>query len=211
MLDKKARYEGYAALKKKFAEALSTELGAEKYLANEKLIKAEFEERKATVVRTLVLDKGKRIDGRDTKTVRPIMCEAGLLPRVHGSALFQRGETQAIVTTTLGTSTDEQKIDGLMGETWKRFYLHYNFPFSTGETKPMRGPGRREIGHGALAERALVRMIPAPDKFPTPSASSARRWSRTAPRRWRRSAAAASRSWTPASRSRARWLASPWA
>ncbi len=167
VLDKKARYEGYATLKKKFAEALSAELGAEKYLANEKLIKAEFEERKATVVRTLVLEKGKRIDGRDTKTVRPIMCEAGLLPRVHGSALFQRGETQAIVTTTLGTSTDEQKIDGLMGETWKRFYLHYNFPpFSTGETKPMRGPGRREIGHGALAERALVRMIPAPDKFP---------------------------------------------
>jgi polyribonucleotide nucleotidyltransferase len=167
VLDKKARYEGYATLKKKFAETFSAELGAEKYLANEKLIKAEFEDRKATVVRTLVLEKGKRIDGRDTKTVRPIMCEAGLLPRVHGSALFQRGETQAIVTTTLGTSTDEQKIDGLMGETWKRFYLHYNFPpFSTGETKPMRGPGRREIGHGALAERALVRMIPPPDKFP---------------------------------------------
>jgi polyribonucleotide nucleotidyltransferase len=86
---------------------------------------------------------------------------------VHGSALFQRGETQAIVTTTLGTSTDEQKIDGLMGETWKRFMLHYNFPpFSVGETKPMRGPGRREIGHGALAERALVRMIPPAGQFP---------------------------------------------
>ncbi len=95
------------------------------------------------------------------------MTEAGLLPRVHGSALFQRGETQAIVTTTLGTSTDEQKIDGLNGESWKRFYLHYNFPpFSTGETKPMRGPGRREIGHGALAERALSRMIPPSDQFP---------------------------------------------
>jgi polyribonucleotide nucleotidyltransferase len=114
-----------------------------------------------------VLDEGKRIDGRDGRTIRPIVCEAGLLPRVHGSALFQRGETQAIVTTTLGTSTDEQKIDGLMGETWKRFYLHYNFPpFSTGETKPLRGPGRREIGHGALAERALLRMIPAPEQFP---------------------------------------------
>jgi polyribonucleotide nucleotidyltransferase len=167
VLDKKARYDGYSVLKKKMGEALLAELGAEKYLAAEKLIKAEFEERKAYVVRTMVLEEGKRIDGRDGRTVRPIMSEAGLLPRVHGSALFQRGETQAIVTTTLGTSTDEQKIDGLMGETWKRFYLHYNFPpFSTGETKPMRGPGRREIGHGALAERALSRMIPPPDQFP---------------------------------------------
>ena len=119
------------------------------------------------MVRDMVLTQGKRIDGRDTKTIRPIMTEAGLLPRVHGSALFQRGETQSIVATTLGTSSDEQKIDGLNGETWKRFYLHYNFaPFSTGETKPMRGPGRREIGHGALAERALIRMIPPADKFP---------------------------------------------
>src|SRR3984957_15551450 len=165
--DKKARYEGYWVLKKKLAETLSAELGAEKYLPAEKLIKAEFEERKAHVVRSYVLEEGRRIDGRDTRTIRPIMCEAGLLPRVHGSALFQRGETQAIVTTTLGTSSDEQKIYGMMGETWKRFYLHYNFPpFSTGETKPMRGPGRREIGHGALAERALSRMIPPPDQFP---------------------------------------------
>ncbi len=165
--DKKARYEGYKGLKKKLSETLLAELGAAEYLPLEKLCAAEFEERKAHVVRSYVLEEGLRIDGRDTKTVRPIMCEAGLLPRVHGSALFQRGETQAIVTTTLGTSSDEQKIDGLMGETWKRFYLHYNFPpFSTGETKPMRGPGRREIGHGALAERALLRMIPAPDQFP---------------------------------------------
>jgi polyribonucleotide nucleotidyltransferase len=165
--DKKARYEGYKGLKKKIQETLLGELGAEKYLPVEKLLGAEFEERKAHVVRTYVLESGRRIDGRDTRTVRPIMCEAGLLPRVHGSALFQRGETQAIVTTTLGTSSDEQKIDGLMGETWKRFYLHYNFPpFSTGETKPMRGPGRREIGHGALAERALLRMIPPADQFP---------------------------------------------
>ena len=142
--DKKARYDGYKGLKKKLQETLLAELGAEKYLPVEKLLGAEFEERKAHVVRSYVLDEGRRIDGRDTKTIRPIMCEAGLLPRVHGSALFQRGETQAIVTTTLGTSSDEQKIDGLMGETWKRFYLHYNFPpFSTGETKPMRGPGRR--------------------------------------------------------------------
>jgi polyribonucleotide nucleotidyltransferase len=95
------------------------------------------------------------------------MTEVGLLPRTHGSALFQRGETQAVVVATLGTSADEQKIDGLNGEKWKRFMLHYNFPpFSTGETKPMRGPGRREIGHGALAERALVRMMPDQENFP---------------------------------------------
>ena len=165
--NKKARYEGYSALKAQLTETLKGELGDEKFLSVAGLVKAEFEERKAHVVRTFVVQEGKRIDGRDTRTVRPIMTEAGLLPRVHGSALFQRGETQAIVTTTLGTSSDEQKIDGLMGETWKRFYLHYNFPsFSTGETKPMRGPGRREIGHGALAERALVRMMPPKESFP---------------------------------------------
>ena len=165
--DKKARYEGYGALKKKLGERLLAELGAEKYVVNEKLIKAEFEERKAHVVRSYVLEEGKRIDGRDMRSVRPIVCEVGLLPRVHGSALFQRGETQAVVTTTLGTSTDEQKIDSLMGESWKRFYLHYNFPpFSTGEIKPLRGPGRREIGHGALAERALARMMPPQEQFP---------------------------------------------
>src|SRR4051812_6259747 len=165
--DKKARYEGYSTLKKKLAETVLAEVGPEKWVAYEKLVKAEFEERKAHIVREFVLKDGKRIDGRDTKTVRPIMCEVGLLPRVHGSALFQRGETQAIVATTLGTSSDEQKIDALTGERWKRFLLHYNFPsFSTGETKPMRGPGRREIGHGALAERALLRLIPESDKFP---------------------------------------------
>jgi polyribonucleotide nucleotidyltransferase len=101
------------------------------------------------------------------KTIRPIVCEVGIFPRTHGSALFQRGETQAAVTTTLGTSSDEQKIDALTGERWKRFMLHYNFPpYSTGETKPLRGPGRREIGHGALAERAVARMIPDEDRFP---------------------------------------------
>ena len=167
VLDKKARYDGYSTMKKKLGETLLAEFGPEKWLEVEKLVKEEFEERKAHIVRELVLTEGKRIDGRDTKTVRPIMCEVGLLPRVHGSALFQRGETQAIVATTLGTSSDEQKIDALTGERWKRFLLHYNFPsFSTGETKPMRGPGRREIGHGALAERALLRMIPESDKFP---------------------------------------------
>jgi polyribonucleotide nucleotidyltransferase len=165
--DKKARYDGYSGLKKKLTETLVAEVGAEKWPEYAGLVKEEFEERKAHVVREFVLSEGKRIDGRDTRTIRPIMCEVGLLPRVHGSALFQRGETQALVATTLGTSSDEQKIDALTGERWKRFLLHYNFPsFSTGETKPMRGPGRREIGHGALAERALLRLIPESDKFP---------------------------------------------
>jgi polyribonucleotide nucleotidyltransferase len=164
---KHARYDAYAAVKKNVIETLTAELGAEAFLAVEKLVKEEIEERKAVVVRNMVLDTGKRIDGRATADIRPISCEVGLLARTHGSALFQRGETQSIVTATLGTSGDEQKIDALTGESWKQFMLHYNFPpFSTGETKPMRGPGRREIGHGALAERALVRMIPSHDKFP---------------------------------------------
>ena len=165
--EKKARYDSYSAIKKQLVAKLTEELGAETFTASEKLIKEEFENRKAVVVRTMVLDEGKRIDGRDTRTIRPVSCEVGLLPRVHGSALFQRGETQAIVTATLGTSTDEQKIDALTGESWKRFMLHYNFPpFSTGETKPLRGPGRREVGHGALAERAVSRMIPGHEEFP---------------------------------------------
>jgi polyribonucleotide nucleotidyltransferase len=165
--EKHARYDAYAALKKKLVETFTAELGPEKFETLAKLVKEEFEERKAHVVRSMVLDSGRRIDGRDTRTIRPISCEVGLLPRVHGSGLFQRGETQAIVTTTLGTATDEQKIDALIGESWKRFMLHYNFPpFSTGETKPLRGPGRREIGHGALAERALRRMIPPHESFP---------------------------------------------
>jgi polyribonucleotide nucleotidyltransferase len=165
--EKKARYDGYKATKTKVVEALTAQLGADGFAKVEKLVKEEFEERKYHVVRNYVLSERKRIDGRDMKTIRPIVCEVGIFPRVHGSSLFQRGETQAAVTTTLGTSSDEQKIDALTGERWKRFMLHYNFPpYSTGETKPLRGPGRREIGHGALAERAIARMIPDEERFP---------------------------------------------
>jgi len=165
--EKKARYDAYKASKAKAVEAITAQLGAEGFAKVEKLVKNEFEERKYHVVREYVLGERKRIDGRDMKTIRPIVCEVGIFPRTHGSALFQRGETQAAVAATLGTSSDEQKIDALTGERWKRFMLHYNFPpYSTGETKPLRGPGRREIGHGALAERALVRMLPEPEKFP---------------------------------------------
>ncbi|GFE58929.1 polyribonucleotide nucleotidyltransferase [Geobacter sp. AOG1] len=119
------------------------------------------------LVREHIIKDGERIDGRDTKTIRPITTEASLLPRAHGSALFTRGETQALVAATLGTSSDEQRIDSLYGESKKRFLLHYNFPpFSVGETSFRLGPGRREIGHGALAERALARVLPKHDDFP---------------------------------------------
>jgi polyribonucleotide nucleotidyltransferase len=119
------------------------------------------------LVREHILKDGERIDGRDTRTIRPISTEVGLLPRAHGSALFTRGETQALVAATLGTSIDEQRMDSLYGESRKRFLLHYNFPpFSVGETSFRLAPGRREIGHGALAERALERVIPRHDDFP---------------------------------------------
>ncbi len=117
-------------------------------------------------VRELILE-GKRPDGRDSKTLRPIHCEVDLLPRVHGSALFQRGETQALVTITLGTGKDEQRVDGLIEEYSKKFMLDYYFPsFSVGEVRPIRGPGRREMGHGALAERSVKPVLPDPDVFP---------------------------------------------
>jgi polyribonucleotide nucleotidyltransferase len=119
------------------------------------------------VVRAQIITERTRLDGRGLADIRPITCEIDVLPRTHGSALFTRGETQALVTTTLGTSSDEQKIDALIGEHYKKFMLHYNFPpFSTGETKFLRSPGRREIGHGALAERAIVPILPDEEAFP---------------------------------------------
>ncbi|HTZ79259.1 MAG TPA: polyribonucleotide nucleotidyltransferase, partial [Stellaceae bacterium] len=119
------------------------------------------------IVRGAILESGKRIDGRDTKTVRPITCEVSVLPRAHGSALFTRGETQAIVVTTLGTGQDEQIIDALEGEYRSHFMLHYNFPpYSTGEAGRMGSPGRREIGHGKLAWRAVHPLLPEKEAFP---------------------------------------------
>ena len=117
-------------------------------------------------VRDLILE-GRRPDGRDYRTLRQISCEVDLLPRVHGSAMFQRGETQALITITLGTGKDEQRVDGLIDEYSKKFMLDYYFPsFSVGEVRPIRGPGRREIGHGALAERSVKPVLPEPDTFP---------------------------------------------
>ena len=132
-------------------------------------ISAELEDIEYRVMRRQVLEKGERVDGRDLDTIRPIVIETGVLPRTHGSALFQRGETQALVSVTLGTADDEQRIDSIdvAGETTKSFMLHYNFPpFSTGEVKMIRGTSRREIGHGALAERALQPLLPHYEDFP---------------------------------------------
>ncbi len=118
------------------------------------------------VVRDLILS-GTRPDGRDRTSLRQIECETDVLPRTHGSAIFQRGETQALITVTLGTSRDEQRVDGLLDEYSKKFMLDYNFPsFSVGECRPIRGPGRREIGHGALAERSVAPVLPDPEEFP---------------------------------------------
>jgi polyribonucleotide nucleotidyltransferase len=156
--------------------ARQTKVGAVKaeakklFEGNEEALAAfgeQFGNLEADVVRNAILDTGKRIDGRDTKTVRPIVAEVGVLPRAHGSSLFTRGETQALVVATLGTGQDEQIIDALEGEYREHFMLHYNFPpYSVGEVRRMGSPGRREIGHGKLAWRALRPMLPSKEKFP---------------------------------------------
>ena len=131
------------------------------------VIKEEIEKIQKKLVRDMILEENKRLDGRNPNEIRPITCEVGLLPRTHGSALFTRGQTQALAVTTLGTKMDEQKMDELEGEFYKSYMLHYNFPpFSVGEVRPIRGPGRREIGHGNLAERAIKNVIPSDTIFP---------------------------------------------
>ena len=133
----------------------------------EATLKGLWEEVMAAAIRGMILDENKRVDGRTCTDIRPIDCRVNVLPRTHGAALFTRGETQALVTCTLGTKGDEQSIEGLFENRGERFYLHYNFPgFSVGEAKLPRGPGRREIGHGALAQRALTPLVPAAEKFP---------------------------------------------
>ncbi len=185
-----AKDENIAARVKALAEsrikgALAISLKKERYTAlgaaeDETLghLLAEFPDRgkeigeaiaslKKKIFRDQVLDTGLRIDGRKTSDIRQITCEVGVLPRTHGSGLFTRGETQGLVTTTLGTKDDEQRIESTTGDFTRRFMLHYNFPpFSTGETKPLRGPSRREIGHGKLAERALAPVLPPATTFP---------------------------------------------
>ncbi|HKM62285.1 MAG TPA: polyribonucleotide nucleotidyltransferase [Acidisphaera sp.] len=158
---KQQRYSRIDAVKATTMETLAAEgQSVEK-------AKGFFKDLEADIVRNAILDTGHRIDGRDTKTVRPIIAEVGVLPRAHGSALFTRGETQALVVTTLGTGQDEQIIDALEGEYREHFMLHYNFPpYSVGEAGRMGSPGRREIGHGKLAWRAIHPLLPSKDVFP---------------------------------------------
>lgn len=166
----KTKAERYAALEvatKEAKEKFTDGVAKDELDARKKDISKVFEDLKYRGARSMILDKKVRIDGRDTLTVRPIACEVGLLPRAHGSGLFTRGETQVLGTVTLGTGQDEQTIDALNGNVTKRFMLHYNFPpYSVGEVGRMGGTGRREIGHGYLAERSLAAILPPVDKFP---------------------------------------------
>ncbi|MGN6145833.1 MAG: polyribonucleotide nucleotidyltransferase [Mesorhizobium sp.] len=164
--DKQHRYAAVDAVKAKVKTAFAPAEGEEAKYTSEQ-IGTVFKELQAKVVRWNILDTSSRIDGRDLKTVRPIVAEVGVLPRTHGSALFTRGETQALVVATLGTGEDEQYIDELTGTRKETFLLHYNFPpYSVGETGRMGSPGRREIGHGKLAWRAVHPMLPVAEQFP---------------------------------------------
>jgi polyribonucleotide nucleotidyltransferase len=162
--EKAERAQALAALSATVKQQLEAEFPDQGRLIGDLLEEAQY-----TSMRQQVLERGERVDGRDTETVRPIECEVGLLPRAHGSALFTRGQTQALVVATLGSVDDEQRIDNIdePRETRKSFMMHYNFPpFSTGEVRPMRGTSRREIGHGALAERAITPLLPPYSEFP---------------------------------------------
>ena len=162
---KQQRYAAVDKVKAKLMAAMFPEGQDPKF--DKQMVGEVFHDLQAKVVRWNILDTGVRIDGRDVKTVRPILSQVGILPRTHGSALFTRGETQALVVATLGTGEDEQYIDSLEGTYKERFLLHYNFPpYSVGETGRMGSPGRREIGHGKLAWRAIRPMLPTPAEFP---------------------------------------------
>jgi polyribonucleotide nucleotidyltransferase len=164
--EKAARSAGVKALKEEAKAVLTAELGAGNFTDTD--LSVTFEDLQYKVYRKTVLERGVRADGRDATSLRPISCEVGVLPRVHGTGLFERGDTQGLVITTLGPTKEAQDMDGLTGgATSKSFILHYNFPpFSVGETGRFGSPGRREVGHGALAERSLVPVLPPEDAFP---------------------------------------------
>ena len=160
--DKETRRDSKKALQNEIIEAL-----AEEFPDNEGDIKTIIHDLDSESMRKMVLSEKKRIDGRNPEDIRDITCDVGFLPRAHGSAVFTRGQTQSLVAVTLGTKIDEQRLDELEGESTKSYMLHYNFPpFCTGEAKPIRGTSRREVGHGALAERALFPVIPTEEGFP---------------------------------------------
>ncbi|MFN0315211.1 MAG: polyribonucleotide nucleotidyltransferase [Burkholderiales bacterium] len=160
---KQARTERVNALRDQVVQAVAKDAAAP---VDENLVKTVFGDLESKIVRGRILSGEPRIDGRDTRTVRPISIRTGVLPRVHGSALFTRGETQALVAATLGTARDEQIIDALQGEYTDRFMLHYNMPpYATGETGRVGTPKRREVGHGRLAKRSLIRVLPTPEEF----------------------------------------------
>ncbi|MGB9743759.1 MAG: polyribonucleotide nucleotidyltransferase [Desulfurella sp.] len=165
IIDKKTRHEKIDSIFKAALEKLSEEFSEEENF--EAKLKAAFEGTIKNLVRDKIISTGIRIDGRGLDDIRPITCEVGILPRTHGSAVFTRGETQALVVTTLGSKSDMQIIDNIGGETFERFMLHYNFPpFCVGEVRRLGAPGRREIGHGALAKRAIEPVIPDEADFP---------------------------------------------
>jgi polyribonucleotide nucleotidyltransferase len=163
-LDKKEDRQAYT---KNLIDEICQELITDENEITESQISEAVEHHEKEFVRNLIVEEGKRLDGRGFDDIREIDSKVGVLPRTHGSGLFTRGQTQSLAVVTLGTSADEQRIDALAGATTKNFMLHYNFPpFSVGEARPMRGPGRREIGHGALAEKALRPIMPKDEKFP---------------------------------------------
>ncbi|MBX6350409.1 MAG: polyribonucleotide nucleotidyltransferase [Clostridia bacterium] len=160
--DKKEREERLLALRAEAQEAFS-----ERFPEKAADVALAFDEAERQAMRRMILDEGVRPDGRGPEDIRPVWCEAGILPRTHGSGLFTRGQTQILTVVALGAVSDRQILDSLGDEEFKRYMHHYNMPpYSTGEVRPMRSPGRREIGHGALAERALVRMVPPEEEFP---------------------------------------------
>ena len=160
--EKMSRSERYAQLKDEVTAQLAEEAGE-----NAGQITSFLDSLRKKVMRSQIVEEGKRLDGRSYNDVRPITCEVGILPRAHGSALFTRGETQALVISTLGSERDEQHLEGLAGDVYRRFMLHYNFPpFCVGEVRPLRGPSRRDIGHGTLARRGIEAVLPAGDTFP---------------------------------------------
>jgi polyribonucleotide nucleotidyltransferase len=160
-----AKMERYAALDALTEQAIAALI--EEYPEGKGDIKEAFHDLEREILRGMILNDGKRIDGRDFTEVRPISCEVGILPRAHGSAIFTRGETQVLGIATLGTSYDDQRLDAVIGDSSKTFMLHYNFPpYCVGEVKMLRAPGRREIGHGALAERTIKAVVPDQEAFP---------------------------------------------